>query len=136
MEVYMPLSNVCNKLDQELRKESLCLHKDENEYAVPAKTSCDTYDEIFREYEIFDGKIFTVMIRKNKLDGKYWVRCGYKETPDSNYVGGIEGRDCATYDIAELIDHCRNHFNVVLNHKGWRKLIRGVPINKLIQEEF
>lgn len=115
----MTLLGVCEKLDQELRKESLTLHKDESKYAVPAKSIHDEYDEIFREYEIFGGKIFTVMIRRSKPDGKFWVRCGYKDTADSRYVGGISDRDCTTYALDEVIDHCKNHFNAILNYKGW-----------------
>ena len=115
----MTLFGLSGLLDLELFKESLALHMDESKYAVPPVTVHDDYDEMFREYEIFGGKIFTVMIRKNRSDGKYWVRCGYKDTADSKYVGGLEGRDCNTYSLGEVIDHCKSHLEVVLNQKGW-----------------
>jgi hypothetical protein len=106
-------------LNSELRNESLVPCKDESKYAIPPKTICDGYDEMYREYEIFGGKIFTVMIRNTRSDGKYWVRCGYKDTADSRYVGGIEDRDCSTYSMDDVINHCKNNFRLLLDQKGW-----------------
>ena len=115
----MILTKLAEELDLSLRKESLTLHTDESKYAVPPQTDYNKYDEMFREYKISGGKIFTVMIRKDKANSQYWVRCGYKEKADSKYVGGLAKRDCTTYSETELIDHCKNHFNVILKKMGW-----------------
>ena len=100
-------------LDNEMIKNRLFPQKDESKYAVPLYSSYSDYDELFREYEIVAGYIYTVMIRK--FNDKYWVRCGYKNSSNSKVVEGIENRDYESYDLDEIFKHCRNHYEILLN---------------------
>lgn len=111
------MKELISLLDKKLRGESLRVNKDISNYALPPETSCDEYEEVYREYGIFGRRTFTVLVRKN-AEGVYWIRCGYKER-DSKTVEGLGERDLTSSDITECVKHAVEHFNKVLRFKGW-----------------
>lgn len=111
------MKNLINMLDARLSTESLPVATCISKYALPEETSYPEYEERYREYCIFGGKRFTILIRKT--GDVFWVRCGYKTSPDDPYVGGIENRDISSSNELDIVEHCVNNFNALLDKKGW-----------------